>query len=220
LEMIDPIPANYTTLPEAVARLSAGIADREILLEKNRERFSAVLGFRPLLNENNKAAELAWAKRQLAVWKLYDVLRDDALKAFVRDPASGMMFHLEPGDWRGAAFWENIIRCGIIRSSACEGIERHHGGRVLIEKASLDRWLASEKPRQPAAGSDCRSWLEREMRANPDQTTKPKLEWSLDAKRKYGISRREFDRVWQSAIQRTGARWNLAGRKSARKSAR
>jgi hypothetical protein len=213
--MVDPIPERFTTLPKAVERLAAGIADRDIRLAENLERLDRIFGGLPLFK--NDIASLAWAKRQLAVWKLYDAMRDDALKAFVRDPASGTMFRLEPGDWRGAAFWEDIIGGGVIRSSACESIERHQGRRVLIEEGALDRWLAAEKQRQPAAAvNDCLSWLEREMRASPSRSLKPKSDWFRQAKEKFSVSGRAFDRAWASSILSTGSQWGSRGRKSAR----
>ena len=82
-----------------------------------------------------------WEKRELAISKLQSGLNTGELEASVRIPESGVMFTLEPADWRGAAFRDQIIRGGVIRSSACEDIERHAGRRVLISKIELERLI-------------------------------------------------------------------------------
>ena len=69
-------------------------------------------------------------KRELAVNDLYAALSDGSLLAPVRDPASGQMFQLTASDWRGAVFWRDIIVSGVVRSPACEEIERHRTASV------------------------------------------------------------------------------------------
>jgi hypothetical protein len=225
--MIDPILEKFTTLPEAVARLAAKTADGDIeaarrKLRQSREKF----GF-PLPDvQSNESADIGsyskprkedvsdWTKRELAILKLRLALQDGALIGFVRDPASGTMFRLEPGDWRGAAFWEDIIRGGVIRSSACESIEPHHGRRVLIEEAALNKWLMRKRDRETrAADKGCLGWLEGKMFASPDRNLRPKRDWFREAEEKFGVSRRAFNGAWKSAILRTGSQWGARGRK-------
>ena len=229
--MIDPIPENFTTLTEAVARLTKEITDREIeAARRDVRRRSETLGYPP---EEQSAATVDarpyatprdedidnWTKRELAIQRLYSALLAGSVIAYVGDPDAGEFFRLESSDWRGSAFWEHTIRGGVIHASARESIERHDGRRVLIEDVEFGRWLAAERRPKPARNSDdCLSWLEQEMRASPDQKPKPKREWLSDAKAKFDISRRQFERIWDSAMQNTGASWNRPGapRKSSR----
>jgi hypothetical protein len=220
-QMIDAIPAGYTTLPAAVTLLAATIAEVDVARTRPMRRLFDALGF--LLpeipsNGNSDDDPLArsvnsWEKRELAISKLQSGLNTGELEASVRIPESGVMFTLEPADWRGAAFCDQIIRSGVIRSSACEDIERHAGRRVLISKIELERLLEARKRRRPATDeAKCVDWLVEAMRASPNQRIKPKREWRLEAISQFGLSGRGFERAWRSALQESGATWDHPGR--------
>ena len=213
--MIDAIPEGYTTLPAAVTLLAATFAEVDVaragrLLETpsndNSDDDPFALRFhRDSLND--------WEKRELAISKLQSALNTGELEVSVRDPESGAMFTLEPADWQGAAFRDQIIRGGVIRSSACESIERHAGRRVLISKIDLERLIEAKKRRRPAADDKkCADWLVGAMRASPNQRIKAKGKWRLEAISQFGLSGRGFERAWRKALAKSGATWVHPGR--------
>jgi hypothetical protein len=182
-----------------------------------RRLFDALGFLLPEIPSNDPLARSvnSWEKRELAISKLQSGLNTGELEASVRIPESGVMFTLEPADWRGAAFRDQIIRGGVIRSSACESIERHAGRRVLISKIDLERLIEAKKRRRPAADEKkCADWLVEAMRASPNQRIKPKREWRLEAISQFGLSGRGFERAWRSALQESGATWDHPGRAS------
>jgi|SoimicMinimDraft_9_1059737.scaffolds.fasta_scaffold02976_3 hypothetical protein len=229
--MIDPVPVGYISLDQAVPRRAADISDREYqerlqhfreqmrrfgsLVRKVNEQSPNAAEIEPE-NLNPDAANLSWAKRELAIKDIYAAVCDGSLLAMVREPMSGEMFKLTTSDWRGAAFWRQIIISGVVRSAACEEIERHNGRRVLIDERTLIAWLKKMAERKLTAfDDDCQAWLEREMRANPQRTQKTKDYWCDRAVREFGVSERAFnDRIWPNAIKKTGAQWSHAGRPS------
>ena len=224
--MIDAIPEGYTTLPAAVTLLAATIAEVDVARTRPRRRQYDASGFLlpeapsneqsdddPFAARLHKDSVNSWEKRELAISKLQSALNTGELEVSVRDPESGARFTLEPADWRGAAFRDQIIRGGVIRSSACESIERHAGRRVLISKIDLERLLEARKRRRPAADEKkCADWLVEAMRASPNQRIKPKREWRLEAISQFGLSGRGFERAWRSALQESGATWDHPGR--------
>jgi hypothetical protein len=161
----------------------------------------------------NKESNDHWSKWELAVIRIHSANVKGEIETYVRDPASGAVIGLEPGDWRGAAFAEDIIRGGIVRASACESIEQYRGWVALTKAAPFRRWLADGKRRQPAADeSKCRDWLLKAMLANPTRKVKAKPEWREDALRLFGVNVRAFNRAWESAIKASGSTWNKPGR--------
>ena len=225
-QMIDAIPEGFTTLPAAVTLLAATIAEVDVARTRPRRRPYDAAGFLLLETPSNdnsaddpfelrlhKDSLNGWGKRELAISKLQSGLNTGELEASVRIPESGVMFTLEPADWRGAAFGDQIIRGGVIRSSACEDIERHAGRRVLISKIDLERLIEAKKRRRPATDrKKCADWLVEAMRASPNQRIKPKREWRLEAISQFGLSGRGFERAWRSALQESGATWDHPGR--------
>jgi hypothetical protein len=82
---------------------------------------------------------------------------------------------------------------------------------VLLEEDKFAAWLRKKMESRPiVAGSDCRTWLEREMRISP-QRVQPKRHWRTLAKQKFGVSGRSFERAWAEALRNTGAQWNRPG---------
>ncbi|MGZ9272052.1 MAG: hypothetical protein ACXW6T_23250 [Candidatus Binatia bacterium] len=226
--MIDPVLVGYIELNQAVLRRAADISDREYQerMHEQMRRFRSLVqkGNEQSQNEaeiehenhNTDPATLLWGKRELAINDLYAALSDGSLLALVRDPASGQLFQLTASDWRGAVFWRDIIVSGVVRSPACEEIERHNGRRVLIDERTLIAWLKKMTERKLSVfDDDCRARLEREMRANPQRTQKTKDYWCDRAVREFGVSERAFNhRIWPNAIRKTGAQWSHAGRPS------
>jgi hypothetical protein len=192
--MTDFVPKEgYTTLPEAVRQLAADLSNQEVTVSPDR-------GVR------------AWAKRETAIWKLYEALQNDALISIVRDPASGEMFRITAVDWHGAALWRDTIIGGEILALPDELIERYANRLALIETPAFDKWMKA-RPRKSVAGNDkCLAWLEAEMRANPTASPHPKAHYLGEVKTRFGVSERQFDRLWDQAKQETGAKWKSGRR--------
>ena len=144
----------------------------------------------------------------------YEALCRGTLTAIVLG-SDGAFFRLEVVDWRRAAFWQQIIRGGFIRSSVGESIGRHEGKRVLILEAELSDWRAARKRSKPASAAKmCADWLEAKMRASPQVKDQSKAEYRREAIDNFGVSGREFIALWKTAIAKTGAQWDLPGRPS------
>ena len=127
-------------------------------------------------------------------------------------PTTGQMFQLTASDWRGAVFWRGIILSGVVRSSACEEIERHDGRRVLLKADEFDVWLKKlERCKPQPANEVCGKWLEGLMRESPARRPKPKSELRDEAVRRFGVSGRKFDRIWDDKRKLTGANWGEPG---------
>ena len=158
----DPIPLDYATLPDVVARLAGDFSNRDIGVRREKfERIHQITNdpieearsrestedprFADILANDRKQ----WIKRNHAVEDTYEALCHGTLTAIVLG-SDGRFFRLEAVDWRGAAFWQQIIRGGFIRSSAGESIGRHEGKRVLIVEAELSDWRAARKLSKPA----------------------------------------------------------------------
>jgi hypothetical protein len=64
------------------------------------------------------------------------------------------------------------------------------------------------------AETETENWLALMMREGPPRSTKAK--YRLEAKEKFNIGTRGFDRAWVSAIKKAGAanEWSKPGRKS------
>jgi hypothetical protein len=154
-----------------------------------------------------------WNKHTFPVHKLYSALQTGAIEGMVRDPDSGSWFRLTPSDWHFEPFWENIICGGVIRGSTGSGLERHGGRTVLIEIDHFDSWLRSERESWPQASREdlARNWLADKMRASPEEKTQTKARWFAEAKKKFEVSEREFNRSWSHAIKGSGSNWNGPG---------
>jgi hypothetical protein len=218
--MIDPV--ELVTLPEALRLVVAAIADIDLARGRQslRDKYEAMGFFLPEPSENsrdpfaksNKQGSASWSQRELAVFGFQSAIVKGDVETYAQDPASGALFRLDSGDWRGAAFREETIRGGIIRASACESIEKHRGRIPLARTDSIRRWLAAEKSRRPAADeAKCRAWLLEAMLANPTRRIKAKLEWQKEAKQLFGVTVRPFNRAWRSAIEESGSTWGRAG---------
>ena len=216
--MIDPVPVGYIELNQAALRRAADISDREYqenrfrsLVQKGNEQSQNEAEIEPE-NLNPDPAPLLWGKRELAINDLYAALCHGSLLAVVGDTVSGEMFKLTASDWRGAAFWRDIIVSGIVRSSACEEIERHDERRVLLKADEFDVWLKKLERCQPQPTEEaCGRWLEGLMRASPERRPKPKTKLRDEAKRKFSVSGRKFDRIWDDKRKITGANWGEPG---------
>jgi hypothetical protein len=221
----DPIPLNCATLPDVVARVASDLSNRDIGVRREKfERIHEITndpiekarsqestedpGFADLLANGRRQ----WIKRHLAVEDAYEALCRGTLTAIVLG-SDGTFFRLEAADWRRAALWQQIIRGGFIRASVGESIGRHEGKRVLILEAELSDWRAARKLSKPApAAKACADWLEQKMLANPQVKDQSRAEYRREAIDNFGVSGRQFDAIWKSAIAKTGARWDRPGR--------
>ncbi|WP_417464318.1 hypothetical protein [Kordiimonas sp.] len=74
--------------------------------------------------------------------------------------------------------------------------------------------LLTQKRGTIAQQTACRKWLVEEMRKSPAYNGTPKITWKANAQSRFaGLSGRQFDAAWNSAIVETGANWGQAGRK-------
>jgi hypothetical protein len=231
--MIDPLPVGYVALDQAVTRLVRDISDQDFIeenrrVEENSRRFQSKddnlakedapctwsnfpEAERDRIAAQQKAVDISWAKREIAISRLYAALCDGGLTGLVCEDK--IFFQLTPIDWRGVAFWHDIIVGGVVLASVGDEIARHYGRRVLFEDAAFDTWLKETLKRRAqdaAAEGNCQAWLEAEMRANPART-KTKSYWLAQAKEKFGVSERAFERVRAAALKATGAQWNRRG---------
>jgi hypothetical protein len=85
---------------------------------------------------------------------------------------------------------------------------------IFMERASLGRLIDRLKaPERSTAGGmkRCQTWLEEQMRASLPKRPKPKREFLLEAKNKFGVWERSFNAAWKNALSETGAQWGKAG---------
>jgi hypothetical protein len=153
-----------------------------------------------------------WLKQQAIVLRMESAILDGKINTYAQDPKTGSLFYVDPRDWEGAAYREESFRAGTFRASACERIEQYRDWDALAEMESLERWLAAEKGRRPAADAGtCRAWLLEAMLASPNRRIKAKREWRSEATRLFGVSVRAFNRAWSSAIEASGSTWDRSG---------
>src|SRR5215212_8931482 len=166
--MIDPVPVGYVALDQAVTRLVPDICDQDVIeeyprIEENSRRLQSEDGNlanedapftwsslpeaeRDLIAAQQKAADISWAKREIAISRLYAALCDGDLTGLVCEDK--VFFQLTPADWCSVAFWHEIIISGVVRASAGDAIAHHSGRRVLFEDAAFDTWLKATLKRK------------------------------------------------------------------------
>jgi len=234
--MDDPIPAGFITLPEALQRIAVHVSDAHLEIAKAelqeaaqsiaaiRQRKASAESASSELSESEAAGAATscgpseeawrpWNQRNFAVIKLLVALQTDAISAMVRDPGSGTLFRLTASNWRFEPFREQILRGGVIPVHAGKGLEPHRQRTVLIEIAHFEAWLSSETKTWAEADREglCRKWLASKMRSSLTNKHKTKTQWFREAKIKFGVSQREFNRAWSAAIEETGANWASPG---------
>jgi hypothetical protein len=85
---------------------------------------------------------------------------------------------------------------------------------LQVKKAQiLEHWL---RPTPKAnAGVKCFDWLVQKMQKSPTVKRTPKGRLREEAQDKFSVAQRQFDRIWDNAIEKTGATaWSNAGRTS------
>jgi predicted DNA-binding transcriptional regulator AlpA len=192
--MVDPLPVGYVALDRAVTWLVRDISDQDVIEEygpveensrrvesedDNLAREGAPLPWsnfpeaeRDRIAEQQKVADFSWAKREIAISRLYGALCDGDLTGLVCE--DNVFFQLTPVDWCGVAFWHEIIISGVVRGAAADAIARHSGRRVLFEDSAFDAWLTEsvkQRAQAAAAQGSCQTGVEAEMGANPARTT-------------------------------------------------
>jgi hypothetical protein len=233
--MDDPIPAGFIRVPEALQRIAvhvseahleiakAELQDKAQLIAAVRQSKDSIDRASGKLPESEAAGASTWGpseeawrhwnKRNFAATKLLVALQTDAISAMVRDPDSGTLFRLTASNWRFEPFREQILRGGVIPVHAGKGLEPHRQRTVLIEIAHFEAWLSSETKTWVDADREdlCRKWLASKMRSSLTNKHKTKTQWFREAKIKFGVSQREFNRAWSAAIEETGANWASPG---------
>jgi hypothetical protein len=201
--MIALLLAGFIDLEQAVAWMATDISDEEVLEEhRRREGDAATLG----------PAALHWVKREMAIARLYAAFCDGALIALIRYSVSAALSRLIGTDWMQAAFWRETIVGGIVRAQMGEEIAPYEGRRILLDTGAFNAWLkAQQRRRSHPAQAACWEWLEAAMREAPNRGAKSKREWRRDAKERFNVSGRAFDRIWAAALESTGANWGRHG---------
>jgi hypothetical protein len=241
----DPIPAGFITLPEGLQRIADCVSEAHVesakldfqanlqayaKIRRDEGRGATAIPEAPNSEGANEEtyrhpsqdALFHWNRRNFAVTKLRLALQTGAISATVRSPLSGELFRLTPSDWHFESFWEQIIRGGVIPPYASRGFACHAGRTVVLEALHFEKWLATDATNwnEGPVEEICCKWLIQEMLANPNDKQKSKGEWFEQAKKKYRLSRREFDRAWSHARNKTQSDWGRPGapNKSSRKS--
>jgi hypothetical protein len=148
--MIDPIPVGYVSLDEATMQLAAVICDEQ--LRNVGRRFSG--DYDPA---KGTPAELQWSKRELAICKLHEALRDGVLTGFVREPDKGDFFRLSGTDWHSLRRWRETIISGFIRAWPEDLLVRHEESPRWQRR----RQQASPSPSKPTRRASSSSLAQR-----------------------------------------------------------
>src|SRR4051794_26472269 len=235
----DPIPAGFITLPEALQRIAACASEAHVESAKlelqaiARAIARAMAQAQPAGEQRATASSETpksgsdreqcegpsrdalshWEKRNFAATKLLLALQSGAILAMVRSPECRELFRLMPADWHFEPFREQIIRGGVIPTSASTGFACHHGRTVLLETPHFETWIATDVKNWTEASISelCRDWLIQEMIASPNNKKKRKTAWFEQANNKYHLSRREFDSGWSDACHKTQSSWGQPG---------
>ena len=229
--MQDPVPAEFITLPDALHRLEGHVSEAHLQRARNdfkdrrtafEQSFGAIEGRNatapsfivsspdwPLLTTILRYA----SARDFAVEKLSLALQSGALVATVRKPQTGEWFRLRQADWRFEPFQDQIIRGGMIPASAARGFEPHRGRTVFLASDVFEQWLTAEVKHWPTASREalCCRWLLGAMRASPADRQKPKAKWFEEAKQRFHVTTREFERAWSKAVNESGSNWGHPG---------
>jgi hypothetical protein len=229
--MEDPVAAEFITLPDALHRLEGHVSEAHLQHATNdfadrltafEQMFGAIEG-RNATAPSFIVASSDWplttailrysSKRGFAVEKLGLALQRGALVARVRNPQTGEWFRLGQVDWRFEPLQDEIIRGGIIPDSAARGFEPHRGRTVLLAGDVFEQWLTAETKTWPEASREelCYSWLSRAMLASPRDKQKRKAEWLEEAKQRFHVTTREFERAWSKAVTESGSNWDHPG---------
>jgi hypothetical protein len=211
--MLDPIPEGYISLDEAVRPLTADISDQElaekIKAHQDRVKDRSKLKLPPLV-------VTLPTKRELTLHQLHIALRDGELISLVRDPQTGQFFRLTGVDWFGAKFWREMIVGGVVLASPGEEIERHRGRRILLTAAAFDAWRQQQAQKRPQPTEvACAAWLEDLLRNNPKRSPKLIPELRADAKAKFGVSARKFNKMLKEKSDTLGIKWSIGRRPKA-----
>ena len=228
--MEDPVPAEYITLPDALHRLEGHVSEAHLQRATNdfadrhtafEQRFGAIErnATAPSFIVSSSDGSLITtilrysSERGFAVDKLSLALQRGALVATVRNPQTGEWFRLRQADWRFEPFQDQIIRGGMIPASAARGFEPHRGRTVFLASDVFEQWLTAEVKHWPTASREalCCRWLLGAMRASPADRQKPKAKWFEEAKQRFHVTIREFERAWSKAVNESGSNWGHPG---------
>jgi hypothetical protein len=204
-EFIEDVPMSFYGLDEALQLLTNRILEREPALSwpESMPPFPESRGVVATF------AARAWVALYGACERIKAAIALDEFELCYVDFRSGRLMRIQSSDVVCAAFFDEIVRGGVIRACAGEALEWLDGRRVLTPAKDCDRWLRKQKLREVARQLFFR-WLERQMSDGPKEKTK--ADYRKEAIQKFNVSARLFDKEWQDCLAKTGAGWDRAGR--------
>jgi hypothetical protein len=209
-EPIDPIPMNFLSVDDAVQRLAARISKRETGF-LSFERTCHAPGDPGFAGPSANALH-TWNQQSIACAEFEDAFRSGETEGcYLLDGSPDRIMKFERQDWWRCAFLREILRGGFVRAGVGEPIERADGRRVLIGEKAFAKLLRTRSSSRPAAvRKDCAEWLQDLMRTGAKKKSKAKHQ--AEAFQRFGISEREFRRIWRASIKKTESNWGRPGR--------
>ena len=169
--------------------------------------------------DTGEAAAGGWDKAER---ELFDQLSLDESAPVEGYRASDSSLSYRPVRRKKRNIWANMNKGGSVFSQLDEGEETQLGGTIYDGDK---RWFGVRLPtsyvlknwphslQTIAAMTDCRKWLETEMKLSLTTRPRAKEEFLREAQETFRISARSFDTAWKTAISNTGAvAWSHAGR--------
>ena len=206
LEPVDPIPIDFLSLDRAVQCLADKISKRET----TRVSFEHQGHEDAIFAVTSTDAWHPWNQRRIACKELKAALTSGAIEGLYLDRSRSQLMKLEKNDWRQVAFFDEILRGGVVRASIGEPIARAEGRRVLLRDEAFAKWLRIRSPRRPAAvRKRCTEWLENIMSGGPK--IKSKRTYREEAFNLFGISGRDFKQIWRTCVEKNSD-WGRPGR--------
>jgi hypothetical protein len=204
-EAMDAVPVNFLGLDDAVQRLTRKVLGSESARSgpESMPPFPESRGFVVAF------AARVWLARHGACEEIKAAIAVGEFEVCNLDPFFRCVVKIPRSDLAAAAFFDEIVRGGIIRASAGESLERADGRHALIAEKDFDRWLRKLNPRKVARGLFY-GWLERQMRDGPKEKTK--ADYWREANQKFNLSARSFEQDWKACIAKTGSNWDRKGR--------
>ena len=217
----EPNPVRFLTLDQAVSELAEQISDFEI--QRSKEHFQGYWGVVSLMlddapivdDEYNKpfpkrypAGVRLWKARELSVHRIGRDVFLGILPINARDPISGETISVGPQHWRTLALQDQNVRAGVVCAIGSETVVPLNGREWVVERSIFTKYKKNRK-RWVAASNAGTGWLMTLMRSPKTAT---KRQYQDEAVRQFGISSREFRRIWRDCIRIAGSDWGRPGR--------
>jgi len=130
----------------------------------------------------------------------------------------GTVFEVRVAVWLSrngrSVFDTGLLPFGDLREAIKARGERKFHRRILVHKSDIERAFPG-RPAQATVAAEvrCRKWLAGLMQKGPPEG--PKRRYQAQAKEKFGVGPKAFNRAWANAVAETGnAEWSKPGRKS------